>query len=166
MELREGLERIVEICSQQSSCIKCPLNVVDKYDDESGCVFMGGMLGNEHIDKIVQIVEQQPKPMTAREAQDYVIKHLPIRDKLEQLAEEAAELAQAAIKLIRACGNTNPTPISAVKAEEKLIEEVGDVLACLIALEYKVGDMAIDNLHLHSEKWIRWAERIKNGGKE
>ncbi len=136
MELREGLERIVEICSQQHSCIKCPLNVVDKYDDESGCVFVGAMLGSEHIDKIVQIVEQQPKPMTAREAQDYVIKHLPKREKLEQLAEETAELAQAAIKLIRASGNTNRTPISEEEAEQKLVEKVGDVLACLLALEY------------------------------
>lgn len=161
MELKEGLERVREICSQQPSCIQCPLNVADGYDDETICV----LAKTERIDEILQAAEQQPKPMTAREAQDYVIKHLPIRDKLEQLAEEAAELAQAAIKLIRACGDTNHTPISAVKAEEKLVEEVGDVLVCLLALEYKVDDMAIDSLHLHREKWIRWAERIK-GGKE
>jgi hypothetical protein len=38
------------------------------------------------------------------------------RSKLEQLAEEAAELAQAALKLIRAMPSDNPTPIELPKA--------------------------------------------------
>lgn len=79
---------------------------------------------------------------------------------LTQLAEEATELAHAALKLRRAYTGTNPTPVSTEDAYDKLLEEVADLEVCIAVLDY-VGDhdteivrrTAIDKLH-------RWAERL------
>ena len=52
-----------------------------------------------------------------------IIETLPETERLAQLAEEAAELAQAALKLRRAIDGTNPTPKTIAEARENLIEE-------------------------------------------
>lgn len=49
---------------------------------------------------------------------------------LEQLAEEAAELAQAALKLARIDRDENPTPVTSEQAQKNLIEEYTDVIMC------------------------------------
>lgn len=49
---------------------------------------------------------------------------LPKTEILAQLAEEASELAQAALKLRRALDGTNPTPKSVEECEENLLEEL------------------------------------------
>lgn len=47
-----------------------------------------------------------------------------VAEKFDELAEEAAELSQAALKLIRAKGlSGNPTPISDEEAEAHLAED-------------------------------------------
>ena len=62
--------------------------------------------------------------------QKYILNVLTERELLEQLAEEAAELSQAALKLIRAGGmSNNATPITEQKAIDNLKEELHDVLA-------------------------------------
>lgn len=59
----------------------------------------------------------------------YVLEHIDRRTLLEQLAEEAAELSQAALKLIRAEKlSDNPTPANISIASEQLNEELADVL--------------------------------------
>lgn len=78
------------------------------------------------------------------------------RDLLEQLAEEAAELCQAALKLIRASGmNNNVTPVTREQAAEAVFEELNDVLIVAEALGIFLGDHKMD-----SYKWQRWAERV------
>ena len=52
---------------------------------------------------------------------------LPKTEILAQLAEEASELAQAALKLRRALDGTNPTPKSVEECEENLLEELADI---------------------------------------
>lgn len=52
---------------------------------------------------------------------------LPKTEILAQLAEEASELAQAALKLRRALDGTNPTPKSVEECESSLHEEWADV---------------------------------------
>lgn len=52
---------------------------------------------------------------------------LPKTEILAQLAEEASELAQAALKLRRALDDTNPTPKSVAECEANLIEEFADI---------------------------------------
>ena len=45
---------------------------------------------------------------------DYIVKHLSLSERVAQLAEEAAELAQAALKYRRALDGVNPTPVTLV----------------------------------------------------
>ena len=49
---------------------------------------------------------------------------------LEQLAEEAMELAHAALKLARIERGENPTPVLKEDAMDHLIEEYTDVVQC------------------------------------
>lgn len=53
--------------------------------------------------------------------------HLPQDELLAQLAEECAELSQAALKLRRALTGINPTPVAADEARRNLVEEAADV---------------------------------------
>lgn len=55
---------------------------------------------------------------------------LPQGELLSQLAEEASELAHAALKLRRVMDGRNPTPVSYMLAVKNLNEEVADVLLC------------------------------------
>lgn len=85
--------------------------------------------------------------------QEYILSVLSERELLEQLAEEAAELSQAALKCIRAEGlSNNTTPITAGQARTNLQEEFSDVLAVAELLELVDCQDA--------KKLQRWAERI------
>lgn len=68
--------------------------------------------------------------MTEKKISDY----LPQTEILAQLAEEASELAQAALKLRRALDDSNPTPKTIPECWESLEEEIGDVMNCIDAL--------------------------------
>jgi len=59
---------------------------------------------------------------------------LPKTEILAQLAEEASELAQAALKLRRALDGTNPTPKSVAECEANLLEEFADISNAINAL--------------------------------
>ena len=59
---------------------------------------------------------------------------LPKTEILEQLAEKASELAQAALKLRRALDGTNPTPKSVAECEANLMEKFADVTNAIDAL--------------------------------
>lgn len=86
----------------------------------------------------------------------YVLSHTDQRTLLEQLAEEAAELSQAALKLIRAEGlSDNPTPANVSIASEQLNEEFADVLMAADAIGIPILE-SWDN-----SKWRRWAARIR-----
>lgn len=51
-----------------------------------------------------------------------------------QLAEECAELSQAALKLRRVYDGKNPTPVKMAEAYHNLLEEIADVTLCLEVL--------------------------------
>lgn len=85
--------------------------------------------------------------------------HLSEEDILCQLAEEAAEVSQAALKLRRAITGTNPTPIDAETAKNKLLEEIADVV---ITLDVMMGDADWNVIWAFSvRKLDRWVERLK-----
>ena len=91
---------------------------------------------------------------------DTIRSHLDEPELLTQLAEEATELAHAALKLRRAYTGTNPTPVSSMDAYGKLLEEVADLEVCLAVLDY-VGDYDTEFVRKISvEKINRWAERL------
>ena len=78
---------------------------------------------------------------------------------LAQLAEEANELAQAALKLRRVIDGKNPTPVKYDDALENLQEEMADVDLVLAVLG--IGE-DIDAAHerMHA-KLTRWAGRLR-----
>lgn len=81
---------------------------------------------------------------------------------LAQMGEEAAELAQAALKLRRALDGTNPTPKSVEECKAALIEEYADVLVCICALDDTTDyDYSADATRIISEKRARWLTRLQ-----
>ena len=99
---------------------------------------------------------------------EYIAANLSDEDILCQIAEEAAELAQAALKLRRAITGTNPTPVSYEDAIYNLIEEYGDVVGAFMAyakkseIDTEVYELSNENIE---SKFYRWAQRIKEGKK-
>ena len=90
-----------------------------------------------------------------------ITKHIPLEDLLIQLAEEAAELAQAASKYHRAIRGTNPTPVSQSGARLALIEEVADVNVAAEAVRMKLGILCDEIAVVEDEKIERWKKRIR-----
>ena len=97
--------------------------------------------------------------MTQTEKIRYIRDHLSEEDILCQLAEEAAELAQAALKLRRAMTGTNPTPIDVETAQNKLSEEIADVALVLNVMKDTDWDAI---LAFCARKLDRWVERLKD----
>ena len=78
---------------------------------------------------------------------------------LLQLAEEASELSQAALKLRRARMGINPTPITCEKANLHLLEEIADVTLCFGILN--LSDTEFDYIeHTAKKKYRRWKKRL------
>ena len=83
---------------------------------------------------------------------------------LRQLAEECAELAQAALKLVRA--RNGETPMGEAEAMARLIEEMADVS---IMWDWAYWCMMSDQENrrvetVKTEKAYRMVDRILNGG--
>lgn len=81
---------------------------------------------------------------------------MPVVELLAGLAEEASELAQAALKLRRVFDGTNPTPTHEDEAISNLYEEIADV------------NLYVDNLYINpslvdeikQKKLHRWEGRL------
>ena len=85
----------------------------------------------------------------------YVINHVPVAARMEQLGEEAAELAQAALKMARVMRDENPTPVPYMEALRRLREEYTDVFVAAAAAEL------LTDSDLEKAKLERWAARVK-----
>lgn len=94
---------------------------------------------------------------------------LPKTEILAQLAEEASELAQAALKLRRALDGTNPTPKSIAECEANLMEEFADISNAVDALcDAWFGD-DLDSecefwnakYEIEATKYKRWLSRLE-----
>ena len=97
---------------------------------------------------------------------DAIVELLGRDELLCQLAEEASELAQAALKLRRAYSKKNPTPKTVEQCVDNLLEEIGDVSVCCTALGY---DSPLNRSRIsavYSEKVLRWAERLEENHAE
>ena len=104
----------------------------------------------------------------ARQFKEYriITESLPREERLAQLAEECAELSQAALKLRRALTGGNPTTTAETEAEHCMAEEIADVLTCLIvAGDYITSVTAHDYIEaIRQYKQTRWARRIIDAG--
>ena len=76
-----------------------------------------------------------------------------------QLAEESAELAQAALKERRTFDDDNPTPVSYTDAHANLLEEVANVYISLGEL-LSLADWETV-AHTRAEKENRWMQRLE-----
>ena len=82
------------------------------------------------------------------ENHQFVRDHISARGKFELLAEEASELSQAALKMVRILNQDEPGDVFPINQEkydlntcnENLQEEIADVLLCL-GLIYKEIDL-------------------------
>lgn len=99
---------------------------------------------------------------------EYIAANLSDEDILCQIAEEAAELAKAALKLRHAISQTNPTPMTVGEAVDNLFEEYGDTVGAF-RVWAKKNNLDIDIYETSNEniysKFDRWAERIKEAKK-
>lgn len=75
--------------------------------------------------------------MNYTEMLNYVKENVDFKERLAQLAEEATELAKAALKYRRTLDDENPTPVSKDEAFKNLVEEIDDVALCLDTLSFK-----------------------------
>lgn len=80
--------------------------------------------------------------------------HISEAAKYEQLAEEATELAHAALKMARVKRGENPTPVSLDDCLHNLYEESAQVEACKAAVRL------YDDNELIKKSLSRWAKRI------
>ena len=74
--------------------------------------------------------------------------------RLEGLAEEATEVAQAALKLARVIRGENPTPKKRAEAVLELIEELSDLELCRMSVGLEYDEETID------KKLDRWLSRL------
>lgn len=90
---------------------------------------------------------------------NYILARVPQEELLAQLAEEAAELTHAALKLRRVLDGANPTPVHHMDALQAVKEEIADVtlLVQLLGLEYNGRETE----QIRNCKLIRWAGRLK-----
>lgn len=94
---------------------------------------------------------------------------LPKTEILAQLAEEASELAQAALKLRRALDGTNPTPKSVAECEANLTEEIADVTIAIDVLFDSWFGVSIESesvfwdaeREIEDAKYKRWLSRLE-----
>lgn len=81
---------------------------------------------------------------------------VPVTELLAGLAEEASELAQAALKLRRVYDGTNPTPVKEEDAQERLYEEMADVKLYCSMLKVNVKYIS----DMMQKKQSRWEHRL------
>ena len=92
---------------------------------------------------------------------DYIREQLSQEELLCQLAEEASELAQAALKLRRVYDGSNPTPTKRSEAFDNLKEEIADVELVLMVLGYDRSILISEKHKRMDAKLIRWVNRLK-----
>lgn len=99
---------------------------------------------------------------------DIIRKYLDQPELLNQLAEEAAELAKAALKLRRVYTGINPTPVTGKEAFDNLLEEMADVYNCIHVLGFDTCVNLNEVQRIMLGKQSRWAERLKeaNAGQQ
>lgn len=87
---------------------------------------------------------------------------LPETELLAGLAEEATELAQAALKMRRCLDRTNPTPADPDRQWADLLEEIGDVHVYLDQLKID-WDVIQQYKTSKLQRWIYRLKRLKEG---
>lgn len=101
------------------------------------------VLGDRHAKDEIKII-------------NHIAKEIGVAALYENLAEEAIELAHAALKTARALRNENPTPVTTNEANNHVLEELQDVYLLVLWL---YGDFKYD-IKTMGEKQARAIRRI------
>ncbi|WP_337508345.1 hypothetical protein [Mitsuokella jalaludinii] len=139
-------------------------------------VFEGSMCGEtDNVWFSADELEEMPSPFDkiteykgecpVTKALGYVRGYLTRDELLTQLAEEAAELSQAALKYrrTRLPGVASPTPTTEQEALANLYEEIADVRACIMILGLD-GEKANTIVRRKAKRWMqRIADSRKKG---
>lgn len=107
--------------------------------------------------------------MTNLEKILYIVDQIGPDEVLAQAAEEASELAQAALKYRRALTNKNPTPVGVQEAWEHFEEEYADTTLAYMVLN--ISHWCLKGQHIPREvfdlpkteqtKLDRWVQRLQ-----
>ena len=92
--------------------------------------------------------------------------NMPLAELLAQLAEEAAELGHAALKLRRVIDGKNPTPVTYDEAYANLKEEIADILLLMNVLELDTPQISGEYIQIMLAKSERWVRRMKGESNE
>ena len=93
---------------------------------------------------------------------EYIRSKVGVLELLAGLAEEASELAQAALKLRRAYSGKNVTPVSQEDAYDKLLEEIADVGLYIQMLDINLAEVC----KIRMKKQDRWVRRLEAAEEE
>lgn len=96
----------------------------------------------------------------------YIAAKVSQQSRLMQVAEEAAELIQASMKLVRIKAGDNPAAVSHEQALKNLVEEIADTRNAIDALQLDdiLPSGAVEEVE--RAKLDRWFERVKLAGKK
>lgn len=96
---------------------------------------------------------------------EYIREKLNEEELLCQLAEEASELAQAALKLRRVYEGSNPARTTGERALNNLHEEIADVKLTLKVLGLDGPNDRAKHAHIMQVKATRWARELEKLGR-
>lgn len=129
--------------------------MIEKYNNDCRKVF-----ADEYIDdKAIPMPGERGLTEDTRREFDYIRERLGKPELLTQLAEESAELGQAALKYRRTLRRDNPTPVSESDAAAHLVEEMADV-ELLISMLCASEDEDV-KAGIREFKTVRWANRLR-----
>lgn len=97
-------------------------------------------------------------------AAEFIRERVNPRERLAQLAEEAIELAHAALKLRRAMGGSNPTPTAPEDAIAQIKEELADVTLLVRLLYLDTNPTELEEIC--RRKLLRWRDRLLKASEE
>jgi NTP pyrophosphatase (non-canonical NTP hydrolase) len=97
-------------------------------------------------------------------AAEFIRERVDPRERLAQLAEEAIELAHAALKLRRAMGRENPTPVAPEDAFAQVNEEIADVTLLVHLLYLDTNPTELEEIR--RRKLLRWRDRLLKASEE
>lgn len=92
----------------------------------------------------------------------YIAESLSEEERLCMLAEEAAELAQAALKLRRCYDGSNPCRVHEHRAVDNLKEEIADVWLSLKVMGLDDSVFIAEYQQTMARKAKRWANDLEN----
>lgn len=96
----------------------------------------------------------------------YITENISRSEILAQLAEEASELSQTALKMRRAEDGSNPTPMSTNNGRLALLQEWAGVNLCAMVLSETGLDLGTYETQVIIEsKANRWANRLSERNK-